>query len=235
MRRYRGRDIWHWLKEAGDLDRTLEEASAAGPVVKSRTMTLSGANGGEQLDLGVLRSLGVVLAGHVEGFGGTEASFTDDLSETAAEADLHMRVVLDEIDDHLERTSPHWGYAPDRLPDLNLEAGPLALDLAAHGISTVIWATGFRRAYPWLHVPMLDAAGEVVHRHGITSVEGLYVLGMRFQRSRASHIIGGVGADAAFLAEQIVGRLAERASRRWNPARILAARGVGLQPLVSPC
>jgi putative flavoprotein involved in K+ transport len=68
----------------------------------------------------------------------------------------------------------------------------------------VVWGTGFRRHYSWLHVPVLDKARELVHRGGVTSSPGLYGLGLRFQRTRKSHFIGGVGEDAAHLAARIL-------------------------------
>jgi len=67
----------------------------------------------------------------------------------------------------------------------------------------VIWATGYRRAYPWLRVPVLDARGEIVHEGAITPAFGLYVLGMNFQRRRNSSFIDGVGGDAWTIAEKI--------------------------------
>ena len=69
----------------------------------------------------------------------------------------------------------------------------------------MIWATGFRRAYPWLKVPVFDEQGEIRHRGGVTPVPGLYVLGMHFQRRRKSAFIDGVGDDAEFLADRIDG------------------------------
>ena len=70
-------------------------------------------------------------------------------------------------------------------------------------IHTVIWATGYRRAYPWLHVPVFDAHGEITHTGGITPEAGLYVLGLNFQRRRNSSVIDGVGHDARAIAEEI--------------------------------
>ena len=67
-----------------------------------------------------------------------------------------------------------------------------------------MWATGYRRAYPWLRVPVLDGDGELVQREGITPSPGLFALGLRFQRTRRSHFLGGVGADAAFIAEAVL-------------------------------
>jgi putative flavoprotein involved in K+ transport len=54
-------------------------------------------------------------------------------------------------------------------------------------------------------VPVLDGAGQLVHREGVTAAHGLYALGLRFQRTRRSHFIGGVGNDAARIADAITG------------------------------
>ena len=56
---------------------------------------------------------------------------------------------------------------------------------------------------PWLQVPVLDARGEIAHENGVTAHPGLYVLGMRFQVSKGSNLIDGVGADAEALAAHL--------------------------------
>jgi alkylation response protein AidB-like acyl-CoA dehydrogenase len=52
----------------------------------------------------------------------------------------------------------------------------------------------------------LGRDGELVHREGVTAAPGLFALGLRFQRTRASHLLGGVGADAARIAAAITAR-----------------------------
>jgi putative flavoprotein involved in K+ transport len=81
------------------------------------------------------------------------------------------------------------------------------LELAAEGIGTVLWATGYRREYPWLRVPVLDERGELKHDGGITAEPGLYALGLHFMRRRNSNFIDGVGADAVELAAHIQNRM----------------------------
>ena len=71
------------------------------------------------------------------------------------------------------------------------------------GIRTVLWATGFRRKYPWLHIPVLDNRGEIRHAGGVTPEPGLYVLGLRFLRRRNSSFIDGQAKDAAEIADHI--------------------------------
>jgi putative flavoprotein involved in K+ transport len=109
--------------------------------------------------------------------------------------------VLAQIDAHVERTGAA-AAAPDDLPPFRPALAPRELDLA--GIGTILWATGFRRSYPWLDVPVLDAAGELIHSGGVTPAPGLFAIGLRFQRRRNSHFLGGVGDDAARIAASIV-------------------------------
>jgi putative flavoprotein involved in K+ transport len=204
VRRYRGEDIWRWLKDLGELERTYDDVHDLDASKATPNLTLSGANGGEQLDLAVLARLGVTVTGRLDRFDETRAWFAPDLAAGVADAERRMGRVLDGIDEHIERAfGGRWAHDPDRPAAVELPDGPGSVDLAARGISTVIWATGYRRSYPWLHVPALDPGGAIVHLRGITPVPGLYVLGMKFQHRRSSHFIGGVGADAAFLARRI--------------------------------
>ena len=73
-------------------------------------------------------------------------------------------------------------------------------DGTRHPVDAVVWATGFRPSYPWLQVPVLDDRGAPVHRGGVTSWPGLYFLGLPWQRTRGSAVLGWVGRDAEVLA-----------------------------------
>jgi putative flavoprotein involved in K+ transport len=71
----------------------------------------------------------------------------------------------------------------------------------------IVWATGFRPDYRWINLPVLDADGYPHHRRGVvTDAPGLYFVGLRFQHRMSSSLLGGVGADAAFIAEQVAQR-----------------------------
>jgi putative flavoprotein involved in K+ transport len=206
VRRYRGHDIWWWLRELGDLEQRRE-----GGAPRPRSLTVTGAKGGEQLDLAVLHTLGVELTGRLTSFDGTTARFGDDLGCSVADAERRMTRVLDRIDERF----PDLLDEPDRPPAVALPRARTSLDLA--GIGTLIWATGYARSYPWLHADVFDEAGEIAQRDGITPVPGIYVLGRNFQSRRSSHFIGGVGRDAGFIAGQIVSRGRSGLERR--PAR----------------
>lgn len=70
-------------------------------------------------------------------------------------------------------------------------------------VDAVVWATGFRQDHTWVHIP--DALDDRRLRHdgGLTPVDGLYVLGLPWQRTAGSALLGFVGHDAAHLARHI--------------------------------
>ena len=66
-------------------------------------------------------------------------------------------------------------------------------------VDAVVWATGYRTDYSWLHVPGAVVDGQFRHTAGVAEVPGLYVIGQPWQTSRGSALLGFVGADAATL------------------------------------
>jgi putative flavoprotein involved in K+ transport len=70
-------------------------------------------------------------------------------------------------------------------------------------VDAVVWATGYRSDYPWLHMPGVIDDGQVRHEAGVTDVPGLYFLGLPWQTCRGSALLGFVGADAATLAARM--------------------------------
>lgn len=70
-------------------------------------------------------------------------------------------------------------------------------------VAAVVWATGFRSDYRWIEAPVLDRSGLPIHRRGVTACPGLYFLGLPWQHTRGSALIGWVGRDAEYLADRI--------------------------------
>ena len=70
-------------------------------------------------------------------------------------------------------------------------------------VDAVIWATGYRPDYSWIDLPIVDENGRLRHRRGVTDVAGFSFLGLTWQWTRGSALIGWVKDDAAFLAERI--------------------------------
>jgi putative flavoprotein involved in K+ transport len=96
--------------------------------------------------------------------------------------------------------------------------------------AAVVWATGFRSDHTWIDVPGVLRDGSVVHRRGITDVPGLYFLGLPWQHTRGSSLLGFVQHDAAWLAEQMTARQGLGSDTTKDPGPQPAG---GAPPLVS--
>jgi putative flavoprotein involved in K+ transport len=70
-------------------------------------------------------------------------------------------------------------------------------------VRTVIWSTGFRSDYSWIDVPVFDERSRAVHQRGVTDSPGLYFLGLSWQHTRGSALLGWVKDDAEYLAQRI--------------------------------
>jgi putative flavoprotein involved in K+ transport len=76
-------------------------------------------------------------------------------------------------------------------------------DGSSMDVDGVVWATGFRGDYGWIDLPVTDDVGRVRHTRGVTKIPGLYTLGLQWQYTRGSALLGFVKGDAEFIAEQI--------------------------------
>jgi putative flavoprotein involved in K+ transport len=70
----------------------------------------------------------------------------------------------------------------------------------------VIWATGFVLDHAFVQLPVFDEGGRLVHQRGVTAAPGLYFLGLPWQHTRGSALLGWVGADAEHIARHISAR-----------------------------
>ena len=70
-------------------------------------------------------------------------------------------------------------------------------------VDAVIWATGYRPDHSWIEAEAMDTDGSVRHRRGVTDIPGLYFLGLSWQHTRGSALLGWVKDDAEFIAAQI--------------------------------
>jgi putative flavoprotein involved in K+ transport len=91
-------------------------------------------------------------------------------------------------------------------------------------VGVVVWATGYRSDYAWIQVPGVVREGHVVHRRGVTEVPGLYFLGLSWQHTRGSALLGFVNDDAAYLADRIA----------TGRAAVSATAGVAQEPRSQP-
>jgi putative flavoprotein involved in K+ transport len=101
----------------------------------------------------------------------------------------------------------------------------IAVDLARQRICTVIWATGFRPDYSWLHAPVFDAKGRLRH-HGGFVAPGLYALGLNFMRRRKSSFIHGAEDDVRELGAHLVSWLKQPAAARSSRRALEMRAGI---------
>ena len=214
-RRYRGQDFCWWL---GVLNKWDAEAV---PGVEHTTIAVSGAKGGETVDLRRLAAKGMILLGRTEAFRNGRLVFADDLARNLAKGDADYLALLDEADAFVARNGldlPEEPEARNILPDPNCVSEPiLELDLAEAGIASIIWATGYSTEYGWLKVNALDENGRPRHQRGVSSEPGIYFLGLPWQTRRGSSFIWGVWHDARYLADHIA---KQRAYLAYRPAAL---------------
>ncbi len=208
-RTYRGRNIEWWSDAAGLLDERYDEVDDIDRARRTPSPQIIGSDHGALVDLNALTELGVEVVGRFAGVYDGRARFSGGLPNLCALADLKMNRMLEAIDEFASETWLDGQVpAPDRPAPTRIPKEPrLELDLKAAGVRTVIWATGFRPDYSWLHVPAFDRRGRLRHDGGVVDAPGLYVMGLPFMRRRKSLQIDGVGVDACDLADHMEARL----------------------------
>jgi putative flavoprotein involved in K+ transport len=212
-RTYRGRDIQWWMDAIGAMDVRYDAVDDIQRARHLPSLQLVGTPERVTVDLNSLRKSGVELVGRLVGVRDGTAQFSGSLANFCALADLKMNRLLASIDDWVNANGFAERFpAPERYEATDV--GPqsrLSLDLVAAGISTVIWATGFRPDYSWLDAPVFDRKGRIRHDGGIVAAPGMYVMGLPFMRRRKSSFIDGAGDDAADLAAHLSQNLARAA------------------------
>ncbi|EPC04053.1 hypothetical protein L861_01740 [Litchfieldella anticariensis FP35 = DSM 16096] len=208
-RRYRGRDIQWWMEAAGLLDQRYDEVDDIGRARRVPSPQLVGSADHSTLDLNALSERGVSLVGRLAGLRDGKLQFSGALRGHCRAADLKLGRLLDAIDEWAresgmdDEVDPPERFPPTRVPD----APRLSLDLASGEIRTVVWATGFKPDYSWLHVPVFDRKGQLCHDGGVIDAPGLYVLGLPFMRRRKSSFIHGADDDTRELSAHLAAYL----------------------------
>ena len=80
----------------------------------------------------------------------------------------------------------------------------MSLDFAAANITSVIWSIGYHTDFSWIDVPVFDGKGYPGHDRGVTSVKGLYFLGLPWLYTWGSGRFSGIARDARYLADHMV-------------------------------
>lgn len=204
-RRYRGQDFVWWLGRLGKWD-----MKAPTPGTEHVTIAVSGAYGGHTMDFRRLAALGVTLLGRAGAYAGSRLQIAGDLAANIENGDRNYLSVLDEADAYAHAHGLDLPEEPEARHFLPLPPSVtepiLSLDLAAEGISSIIWATGFQLDFGWIDIDVFRADGRPRHSEGVSEVPGLYFVGLPWLSCRGSAFIWGAWRDAERLATHIAGR-----------------------------
>ena len=201
-RRYRGRELVRWMIDTGLMDQTVDTLESPAARLACNP-PVSGNDGGHDCNPRWLARRGAILLGRVTGFRGHTAEVAPDLEENLANGDAFRTRIEQRFEEYFaarELDLPEPEREPEHEPAPRIDE----LDLRAHGISTVLWANGFRPDYGWIDLPVFDADGWPVHDRGVTAFSGLYFVGLHWLYKRKSALFLGVGEDA----EHVVSHLA---------------------------
>lgn len=201
-RSYRGRDYVWWLGVLGKWDEVNRNSRK-----KHVAFAVSGYDGGKTIDFRRFANQGITILGMTEGYRDGIVTFADDLTANLAEGDRAYLEMLHEADDYVTRNGLDLPQEPEAWqmePDAPCITSPIhELDLRAQGVSSIVWATGFRFDFSWLDVDVFDENGAPVHKRGIAGERGIYFLGLPELTNRASSFIYGCWYDAKYIATHI--------------------------------
>lgn len=205
-RRYRGKDIYEWMNLCGLLDRTAD----ALPTPRAKyagNPHVSGRDGGRTLNLHQFARDGVVLLGRLQGARENTIWLANDLKENLAKVDKAEADIVNLIDRYIADNGLQ--APPEILPDLRdgYDAEEIReIDLRFAGITTIIWAIGYRFNFNLVKLPIFDGDGYPIQKRGVTDYPGLFFVGLPWLYKQKSGHIFGVGEDADFIASAIAAR-----------------------------
>jgi putative flavoprotein involved in K+ transport len=204
-RRYRGKDSNWWSDKLGLYDQTVDKL----PSPKAKFFGkphISGKDGGHTLNLHQFARDGVVLLGHFLGVDNGKIVLAPDLKENLAKADKFEADFVKAIDAYVAKTG--MDVPEETLPILRdgFDAEVfLELDLRSAGIANVVWATSYNFDFSIVKLPVLDGDGFPIQTRGVTKYPGLYFVGLPWLHNAKSGLLYGVGEDAAFISQVIMG------------------------------
>jgi putative flavoprotein involved in K+ transport len=176
---------------------------------KCPAAVLTGFKGGHDVDFSRMAANGIILLGHLQSVRGAQLSFASDLKENLDRGDKWFNDFTSSVDEYVKKTgldAPKESDSTARMPEIKeLAHSVLHLDVSAAGITSIIWATGFRYDFDWVKLSLFDETGEPIHWRGVTACLGVYFLGLKWLHKLKSAFlsIAGPAEDAAFISERI--------------------------------
>jgi putative flavoprotein involved in K+ transport len=205
-RRYRGRDITQWNDATGFSTQPVQ--SLEDPAARLKCLPLlTGTDTGEDMTPRTLRDEGIVITGRLIGAERNLLLFANDLAAALAAGDAFVTLIKARIDAYIEANALDAPVEPDDTPVRDTCEPLRELDLDAAGVTSIVWATGYRMDFGWVCDAEFDEQGFPVHTAGVTPHPGLYFVGLPWLTSRGSSFIPGAGPDAERAVADIAARI----------------------------
>lgn len=203
-RRYRGRDCMTWLAEMGLYDTPTAQYPGGKAAQEKTNHYVTGRDGGRDVDLRQFATEGMHLYGSLTGGKDSGLTFAPTLRSALDKADSVYNSICADIDRYIDareiQAPPPSRYEPVWQPD----AEPTHLDLIESGVTSIVWAIGFRPDYRWIEASAFDGGGRPMQTRGITQVPGLSFIGLPWMHTWGSGRFLGIDADAKYVADSIV-------------------------------
>ena len=203
---YRGRESTAWLMDMGVYELTVDRHPLGEKARERTNHYMTGRDGGHEIDLRKFALEGVKLYGSMADIEGSTLRFLPDLEKNLDDADEVYVGIRRDIDRHIAAQGIDAPVEPDFVKVWRPEQEVLALDAEAAGITTIIWAIGFRPDYRWIELPAFDGRGHPKYERGVSPVPGLYFLGLPWLNTWGSGRFLGIAEDAQYLADAIARR-----------------------------
>ena len=222
-RMYRGRESTEWLNALGFYGLTVDKHPLGDEARHKTNHYLSGRDGGHEIDLRRFALKGVKLYGSLDDIQGGLVSFKPDLTKNLDEADEVYCSIRCDIDKYIEKVGIDAPLEPAFEKVWAAADDPTQLNLASAGITSIVWAIGFKADYRWIDLSAFDGRGHPRFERGVSPVPGLYFLGLPWLNTWGSGRFLGVADDAQHLAGVIGSRLPGAGAEDAAPARASAA------------
>ena len=210
---YRGRDCMTWLSDMGLYDKPAQQYPGGKAAIEKTNHYVTGRDGGRDVDLRQFAAEGMKLYGVLSDGKDAALRFEPTLTAALDHADSVYNSICSDIDAYIDAhgidAPPASRYSPVWEP----QCDPTALDLAAEGVTSIVWAIGYRPDYRWIEASAFDGGGRPMQTRGVTSVPGLSFIGLPWMHTWGSGRFLGIDRDAQHIAVTIISSYHESVRR----------------------
>jgi putative flavoprotein involved in K+ transport len=199
-RRYRGKDSFEWARLLGISERPASALSSAREKYAANPH-MSGKKLGGDINLHQFARNGIQLLGRLNTIDQYSITLAPGLKKDLEFADNYEAAALKGVDAYIEKNN--LDIPKEILPQFTdgYDVEPIEqFDLKAAGITSIIWAIGYKFDFNLVKFPVFDADGYPIQQRGATAQPGLFFIGLPWLQKQKSGLIMGVGEDAAHVA-----------------------------------